>query len=201
MRTKFSLLLLFALLPAVPLLAGEADNSLDTLMQALAANGDSKAHFTETRTSRLTRKPIESSGTLAFVFPDNLIRQIEKPKAVLFEVQGEQVIISRNGKRQNRSLAQLGAARAFIESLRATLAGDQQALQQYYRLVLTADDHSWQLELTPQDHALAKKITQIQISGDFYSSDSVAERQARVTAVEVIERNGSRTVTQLVAIQ
>ncbi|MCF6224896.1 MAG: outer membrane lipoprotein carrier protein LolA [Xanthomonadales bacterium] len=201
MRTKFSLFLLFALLPATPLLAGEADNSLDTLMQALAANGDSKAYFTETRTSRLTRKPIESSGTLAFVFPDNLIRQIEKPKAVLFEVQGDRVIISRNGKAQSRSLAQLGAARAFIESLRATLAGDQQALQQYYRLALTADGHSWQLVLTPQDHALAKKISQIQISGDFYSSDAVAERQARVTVVEVIERNGSRTVTQLMAIQ
>lgn len=180
-----------------------APYSLNELMQALADNGDSKVRFTETRSSRLTRKPVASSGVLEFISPDGLVRHISQPREMLFAVQGDKVTIERNGKRQVRSLYQLGAAQAFIESLRGTLAGDQQILEEFYKLQLNGDLQSWQLTLSPLDAELAKKISRIQINGVFLKPaiESELQQRARVSRVEVHEKNGSITRTLLEEIR
>ncbi len=207
-KTSNSLFALFILLTGLFMpLQVQAESvtpySLDELMQALADNGDSKARFTETRSSRLTRKPVESSGVLEFISPDGLVRHISQPREMLFEVRGDKVTIERNGKRQTRSLYQLGAAQAFIESLRGTLAGDQQVLEAFYKLQLNGDLQSWKLTLSPLEAELAKKISRIQIKGVILKPtiESKLQQRARVSSIEVHEKNGSITRTILEEIR
>lgn len=201
-KIKFVILLLAGNAVLLQALAAEpVDHSLNELMLALAANGDTKSRFSETRTSRLTRRPVESSGVLEFIVPDVLIRHIIKPREVSFEVRANKVTIIRKGKSQTRSLHQLGAAQAFIESLRNTLGGNLVALQKDFLLVLSSKPSSWQLTLTSRDAGLAKKITRIQIDGIFKTEGKTLKHSAVVTAVEVIERNGSITSTVLEVLE
>ncbi len=196
---KYILCLLLLLVTVNSVIAapeGPAEFTLDELMQSLAAAGDTKANYAETRSSRLSKRLIKSSGTLEFIAPDVLIRRIVSPRAAVYEVRGDSVIIERGGKLRSRSLEQLGAVRGFIESLRGTLAGDLPELEKYYQLGISGGQVSWQLELTPKSPALAEKIKQIIIQGGF--SEKLGGM--RVTAVRIEEDNGNLTNTKIIAI-
>ena len=70
-----------------------------------------------------------------------------------------------NGKKITVSLADRPEASAFVESVRATLAGDRAALEHFYTLVLTGNEEHWQLTLTPNQAKMQKVISQIRIEG------------------------------------
>ncbi len=191
----FIVTLFFVLLTSTVSAAEHAEEfTLNQLMQSLAATGDSKASYSETRSTRLSRRPLESSGELEFIAPNTLIRRIILPRPAVYEVRGDSVMVEQRGKRRNYSLQQLGAMAGFVESLRATLAGDLSALENHYKLSLTGDMHKWELQLVPESSALAKKIKYIEIQGGF----SVLLGQMLVVGVTVKENNGSITNTLIV---
>ena len=54
----------------------------------------------------------------------------------------------------------------FIESLRATLAGDRAALERYFTVHFSGNLDRWTLELTPADAALRRNVRRILIVGE-----------------------------------
>jgi hypothetical protein len=121
---------------------------------------------------------------LRYARPDQLEMVVTSPAPERIEINGDNVTMeSRSGVRRGR-LTQFPAAAAWVESVRATLAGDQQALQRYFRVQVAGRMAAWTLELTPFDNELADVVNRIVITGT----------QDHVNRIEVEERSGDRSV-------
>ena len=53
----------------------------------------------------------------------------------------------------------------FVESIRATLAGDRAALERVFRLAFEGSFDHWTLTLVPSDPRLSTSVRQIRIDG------------------------------------
>jgi outer membrane lipoprotein-sorting protein len=178
--------ILLAALAALPARAADPPLALEPLMAALAKNGPGTVRFAETKTSALLKTPIESSGTLTYAAPARLEKHTLAPRDERFVVDGDTVVIE-NAARKTRFELRLGdypAIRAFVESIRGTLAGDLASLRRYYRIELEGTWSDWRLHLLPADPQMAELVLKVVIGG----------AGGEVRRVEALEAGGDRSV-------
>ena len=154
------------------------DWTLDRLMSTLAQHKSGRAAFTETKYLSIATQPVESSGELSFVAPDHLEKNTLKPKPEHLVVDGDMLTVDRNNHKYTLALARYPELGAFIESIRATLAGNRFALEQVYKVALTGEGGDWTLTLTPLDSRMRKVVSTITIDGTRDTLRSVAIQQA-----------------------
>ena len=182
--------ILLAALAASPARAADPPLALEPLMAALARNGPGTVRFAETKTSALLKAPIESSGTLTYAAPSRLEKRTLAPRDERFAVDGETVIVemsARNAGEKRRLELRLGdypAIRAFVESIRGTLAGDLAALRRHYRVELEGAWSDWRLHLLPSDPQMAELVLKVVIGG----------AGGEVRRIEILEASGDRSV-------
>jgi len=182
--------ILLAALAASPARAADPPLALEPLMAALAQNGPGTVRFAETKTSALLKAPIESSGTLTYAAPSRLEKRTLAPRDERFAVDGETVVVempARNAGEKRRLELRLGdypAIRAFVESIRGTLAGDLAALRRHYRVELEGAWSDWRLHLLPSDPQMAELVLKVVIGG----------AGGEVRRVEILEASGDRSV-------
>ncbi|NRO95289.1 outer membrane lipoprotein carrier protein LolA [Paraburkholderia sp. NMBU_R16] len=148
-----------------PAAAGTAQWTLDRLMSTLAHNKSGRASFTETKYLAIADKPIESTGELAFVAPDHLEKVTVSPKPERLVVDGDKLTVERNQRKYTVSLAHYPDLAAFIESIRATLAGNRYVLEQLYKVAIAGRGDDWTLTLTPLDSRMLKTVQTIKLDG------------------------------------
>ena len=166
--------------------AADPPLALEPLMAALAQGGPGTVRFRETKTSALLKAPAESSGTLTWAAPARLEKRTLAPREERFAVDGEKVLIE-NPARKSRielSLGEHPAIRAFVESIRGTLAGDLAALRRYYRVELDGAWSDWRLHLLPSDPQMAELVQKVTIGG----------AGGEVRRIEILETGGDRSV-------
>jgi outer membrane lipoprotein-sorting protein len=161
--------------------------TLDRLMSTLAQNRSGRASFTETKYLSIASQPIESSGELVFIAPDHLEKRTVSPKPENLVVDGDHVTIERNGHRYTLALAQYPQVAGFIESIRATLAGNRYALEQLYRVAIAGHGDDWTLTLTPLDTRMRKVISTITLDGT----------RDRLRTVTIRQGDGDHSVMRL----
>jgi len=161
--------------------------TLDRLMSTLARHRSGHATFVETKYLSIASQPIESSGELVFVAPDHLEKRTVSPKPENLVVDGDRVTIERNGHRYTLALEQYPEVAGFIESIRATLAGDRYALERLYEVAVAGHGDDWTLTLTPRDARMRNTIGTITLDG-------VRDRLRTVT---IREADGDRSVMRL----
>jgi len=182
--------ILLAALAASPARAADPPLALEPLMAALAQNGPGTVRFAETKTSALLKAPIESSGTLTYAAPSRLEKRTLAPRDERFAVDGETVVVempARNAGEKRRLELRLGdypAIRAFVESIRGTLAGDLAALRRHYRVELEGAWSDWRLHLLPSDPQMAELVLKVVIGG----------AGGEVRRIEILEASGDRSV-------
>ncbi|WP_375542494.1 outer membrane lipoprotein carrier protein LolA [Paraburkholderia sp. CNPSo 3272] len=167
--------------PAVPAQAAESAQpawTLDRLMSTLAQRKSGRASFTETKYLSIATQPVESSGELVFVAPDHLEKITQNPKPEHLVVDGDMLTVQRENHKYTLALARYPELGAFIESIRATLAGNRFALEQVYKVALTGEGDDWTLTLTPLDSRMRKVVNTITIDGTRDAMRSVAIQQA-----------------------
>jgi hypothetical protein len=76
------------------------------------------------------------------------------------------------------ALTQYPELSAFIDSIRATLAGNRFALEQVYKAAVTGSGDDWTLTLTPLDSRMLKTISTITLTGTRDLLHTVAIQQA-----------------------
>ncbi|MBR8065867.1 outer membrane lipoprotein carrier protein LolA [Burkholderia ambifaria] len=152
--------------------------TLDRLMSTLAQHKSGRATFTETKTLSIAAQPLESSGELVFVAPDHLEKHTLSPKPEHLVVDGDMLTVERNNRKFTLALARYPELGAFIDSIRATLAGNRYALEQVYKVALAGRGDDWTLTLTPLDSRMLKVISTITLDGTRDVLRSVAIRQA-----------------------
>ncbi|MCB6182909.1 outer membrane lipoprotein carrier protein LolA [Leeia sp. TBRC 13508] len=143
-----------------------AEWGVNDLMQSLSQKKAGTATFVEKKFISTLNQPLESTGQLAFTAPDRLEKRTLSPAAESMILQGDKLMVERaDGKKLNVSLSDRPEVSAFVESIRATLAGDKAGLEKYYAIVLNGKPEQWQISLTPTQSKMQKVISQIRIQG------------------------------------
>jgi hypothetical protein len=153
-------------------------------MGLLAARQHRHAAFTEVQQLAMLEGPLNSSGELFYDAPDRLEKRTltPRPESLLLE---RGVLTARRGQHvQVLELSAYPQVVPYVESIRATLAGDQAALERYFTLQFSGDLAHWRLELTPKEAAVARGVQTITIAG---------EREA-LQSIEIRQRDGDRSV-------
>lgn len=177
---------------ATPAAAGTAQWTLERLMSTLAQNKSGHASFVETKYLAIADKPIESTGELAFVAPDHLEKVTVSPKPERLVVDGDKLTVERNQRKYTVSLAHYPELAAFIESIRATLAGNRYVLEQLYKVAIGGHGDDWTLTLTPLDSRMLKTVQTIKLDGTRDVLRTVVIEQADGDHSVMQLRNASR---------
>jgi hypothetical protein len=170
----------FCMLPA----AFGADADLDQLMSALAQRKHGHVSFVEKKFIALLDRPVESSGELLYEAPDHLEKRTLKPKPETLILQAGTVSAQRGRRHYTLDLHQYPQVIPFIESIRATLAGDRAALERVFKVDFSGSFDQWTLGLVPLDAQLGKTVRQIHIQGE----------QDTLHTVEILEADGDRSL-------
>jgi outer membrane lipoprotein-sorting protein len=188
-RRRFSALVLgaCACLFALPSWSAAPDTwTLEQLMQSLREVKSARAKFVERKYMAILKAPLEQSGTLSYQAPDRLEKRTLQPSEESLLVEGDRMTMENKQKGQRRSIAlqSYPAAWAFVESIRATMAGDTRALQRFYEVKLSGRQGQWLLLLHPKEQNMQRVVSEIRIHG----SVNVIHQ------IEIFEPEGDRSV-------
>jgi len=181
LRRFWPCVLLVALLPSAA--HAEAAWDLAQLLRGFHAVKEARAHYIERRTLSVLKRPIQDSGILSYVAPGYLRKETLQPHQELMVVEGDTLTIARDDKMQTLNRGDYPQIWAFVEGIRATLAGDRTALEAVYAVSLDGDQASWQMLLLPRDPATQQIVRSIKIVGS----------AAQIKRIETVERDGDRT--------
>jgi len=189
LRYLLRLAQLVALVAALATVAGtalsaEGDDGLRLLMQRLAERRHGHAAFVEQHFMAILNRPLESSGELFYDAPDRLEKRTLAPTPESFVLDKGTLSVRRGAQAHALPLREYPQIAPFIDSIRATLAGDLAALERTYTLSFEGGAEDWTLVLVPREAKLAALIAQIRITG---SQDLVQE-------VAVEQTDGDRSV-------
>ena len=138
---------------------------LPQLMQVLAQNKGGKTTFVERKYVAMLDEPVESSGELRFDPPYRLERRTLKPRTETVVLEKETLTLSQGKSSRTVNLMEYPELGVLIESIRATLAGDQRTLERYYQVNLSGTLTAWQLVLTPKNTQATKLVKLIRLIG------------------------------------
>jgi hypothetical protein len=172
-------------LRAVPAPADLHD--LDQVMAMLAMHQHASTEFIEQHFISVLSRPIESSGELRYDAPDRLEKRTLKPHAETLVLKGEELTIERAHSRRVMDLHAYPQVLPFVESIRATLAGDRAALERVFRLDFTGSMSRWTLTLVPLDSKIKQSVSQVRIDGT----------QDQLQKVEIRQKDGDRSLMTL----
>ena len=175
--------LLFLVL-ALPLAAAAAGDDLDRVMSALAQRKHGHVTFVEEKFVAVLDRPVKSTGELLYDAPDRLEKRTLTPKKEDLVLEHGTVTAQRGRRHYVLDLNQYPQVIPYIESIRATLAGDKAALERVFKLTFDGTFDKWTLLLAPRDAALAKTVREIRLSG----------AQQAIQRVEIFEADGDRSV-------
>jgi hypothetical protein len=164
--------------------ARAADSDLDRLMSAFAQRKHGHVAFVEKKFVAILDRPVESSGELLYDAPDKLEKRTLKPKPESLMLEGGTISAQRGRHHYVLDLRQYPQVVPFIESIRATLAGDRSALEQVFKVGFDGHFDHWQLALEPLDAQLRKTVKEIHMEGE----------QDRIHTVEILEADGDRSL-------
>ena len=172
------------------LLLGAADvATLDRVMGALAERKHGHVSFTEKKFIAMLDQPVDSSGELLYDAPDRLEKKTLKAKPEDLVLEGGVVTAQRGKHHYTLDLQQYPQVLPFIESIRATLAGDRAALERVFKVEFIGAFEGWNLELVPLDSTLAKTVRKIHIEGE----------KDFIHTVEIREADGDRSLMTISA--
>ncbi len=183
MKTQriFTILILLGALPAW------AAFDIDMLMVGLSQHQGGKAEFVEKRYSALLEKPVISRGEMTYTTPNRLVKVTIEPRAESIVLDGDTLSLERGQRKIAIHLSNRPEARAFVDSIRSTLAGNRSALEKNYLLLLSGTQEEWRLVLTPTESKISALLKKINISGN----------GKQIREIEYIQIDDDRTVLQI----
>jgi outer membrane lipoprotein-sorting protein len=155
-------------------------------MQALGAVKSSRAAFVERKHVEILSTPLQSRGRLVYTAPSRLEKHTLSPRRESLVLDGDELTLENKDRNQRRTLRlhDQPVVRAFVESIRATLAGDLATLSRFYEVKFEGGERQWRLTLKPSDPQVRDVVSEIRMAG---SRDAI-------TSIEFIETGGDRSV-------
>jgi hypothetical protein len=159
---------------------------LTQLMQDLRQVKTARGRFVERKYLAILSTPLESSGTLVYIAPGRLEKHMLLPRQESLTLDGDTLLIEdkETGQRRRVVLQDQPVVRAFVESIRATLAGDLETLNRFYEVSLEGDASRWRLRLKPTEPRMRDVASEIRVSGS----------GTWVGVIEILDAGGDRSV-------
>jgi Outer membrane lipoprotein carrier protein LolA-like len=167
--------------------AAPVASDLDTVMSLLAMRRHGRVEFVEQKFLAILSRPVESSGELLYDAPDRLEKRTLLPRAETLVLAGSKLTMQRGGHARVLDLRRYPQIQPFVESIRATLAGDRGALERVFHVEFAGNVRRWSLTLTPLDRQLSRTVKQVQIDGS----------QDQLLRVEIRQTDGDRSLMTL----
>ncbi len=167
--------------------ADAADGGLDEVMHLLAMRRHGRVEFIEQYFMAMLKRPIESSGDMSYDAPNHLEKRTLKPRAETLVLDGGVLTLERGPRRQVVDLHAYPQIQPFVESIRATLAGDRGALERVFHLDFAGSPQRWSLTLVPLDARVAKNVAEVNIIGV----------QDQLLKIEIRQPDGDRSLMTL----
>jgi len=111
-----------------------ATDDLDAVMSLLALRRQGRVEFVEQQFLAVIDHPIESSGELRYEAPGRLEKRTLLPHVESLVLADGVMTVERGGHRRVVDLHRYPQILPFVESIRATLAGDRSALEKVFRV-------------------------------------------------------------------
>ena len=181
------MLALSALLALGTPLARAAPDDLPQVMRLLAARRHGRVDFVEQHFLSVLKRPVESYGVMTYDAPNRLEKRTVEPRPEELVLDGNELTVERKGRTHVLDLAAYPSILPFIESVRATLAGDLPALERVFNVDFAGTLERWTLRLSPRDSKVSKTVSEVRIEG---SRDALLK-------VEILEANGDRSLMTL----
>jgi hypothetical protein len=168
---------------APPLASSPAESTDESavfgeLLKLLAERRHDHVTFTEVQQLAILDRPLHSSGELLYDAPDRLEKRTLEPRREDLVLEHGTLSVERDHHHRSVSLRDFPQAVPFVESLRATLAGDRAALARYFAVHFSGTLGRWTLELTPTDATLKRSVERILITGETDRIRTVQIRQS-----------------------
>jgi hypothetical protein len=182
---------------AVPTGAAQAASAtpvtLDQIMATVRTVRHVDARYVEHRTLHVLRAPIETRGALRFDAPAHLEKAADPAPdgtAEKLTIDGDRLTIDRGTAAAAvvLSLREHPEIGVLVESIRATLSGDAEALHRIFDVTPSGTLSHWQLVLQPRDPAQHAVLQWMRVSG-------YAER---ITTIETADHDGDRSELAIV---
>jgi len=145
---------------------------LPALMKELGGIRLIDAAFTEQKQAEfLSGGEFAVSGEMHFKAPHTLRRIVTKPYRESIIIDESTVIIKRLDDKNETDRVRFieidshPSIRLFIDSMRATMAGDLATVLEIYEVELSGDRQEWSLRLVPRRKELKKFIRAVQVTG------------------------------------
>lgn len=186
MRTSYlKLLVAFVALSSCGSVAGASE--LDEVMGLLATRQHGRVEFVEQQFLHILDHPIESSGELRYDAPDRLEKRTLKPHAETLLLAGGVLTVERAHGRRVLDLRAYPQIQPFVESIRATLAGDRTSLERLFHLDFAGSLARWTLTLVPLDSNVKRAVAHVRIDG----------MRDQLLKVEIRQPDGDRSLMTL----
>jgi hypothetical protein len=179
--------LLAGLLAAAQGAAPPGDGGLDALMALLAKRQHGHVEFVEQQFLKILDHPLESSGEMRYDAPDRLEKRTVAPRQETLTLSGGILTVERGKSHRVVDLQSYPQAQPFIESVRATLAGDRSALEKIFTLDFNGSLARWTLTLVPKDPKVKRSVAEVRIEG----------AQDQLLKVEIRQSDGDRSLMTL----
>jgi hypothetical protein len=170
-----------------PANTGSPAPDLDAVMGLLAMRRHGRVEFVEQQFLAILNHPVESSGELRYDAPDRLEKRTLLPRPEDLVLSGGVLTMERGGRSRVLDLQRYPQIQPFVESLRATLAGDRSALERIFHVDFAGSVQRWSLTLIPLDVRLARNVKQVQIDGS----------RDQLLRVEIRQSDGDRSLLTL----
>jgi outer membrane lipoprotein carrier protein LolA len=172
---------------AAPIAAAPPFSDLNEVMGLLAMRQHDRVEFIEQQFLAVLNHPIESSGELRYDAPDRLEKRTLKPRAETLVLTGGVLTVERAHSRRVMDLHAYPQVQPFVESIRATLAGDRGALERLFHLEFTGSNARWTLTLVPLESKVKQSVSQVRIDG----------ARDQLLKVEIRQPDGDRSLMTL----
>ena len=159
--------------------------TLTALMEGMRSATGVVAEFEETKQLALLSQPLVARGTVYFIPPARLVREVSSPGRSRLVVDGDKVVFEDETGRNAMNLSGSPMARQMIDSFVVLFNGDEKRLRELYDVRFTVEGETWRLHLTPRSMPLSRMVASFEMTG----------REARIDRMEMAEPDGDRTVT------
>jgi hypothetical protein len=143
--------------------AGFSD--FNEVMRLLSARQHGRVEFVEQHFLAMLKQPIESSGELRYDAPDRLEKRTLKPHAETLVLTAGVLTVERGNSRRVMDLHSYPQVLPFVESIRATLAGDRGSLERLFHVDFAGTVSRWTMTLVPLESKVKQSVSQVRIDG------------------------------------
>jgi Outer membrane lipoprotein carrier protein LolA-like len=182
LKTSLAMLLLWSALPV-----RAADSDLDAVLSLLSMRQHGHVQFVEQHFLAVLDHPVESSGEMRYDAPDRLEKRTLEPRQETMVLAGGILSIDRGKTHRVVDTRSYPQVQPFIESIRATLAGDKAALEKIFTVQFNGTPARWTLTLLPREAKVRRIVSQVRIDG----------AKDQLLKVEIKQNDGDRSLMTL----